>query len=56
MFWVVRDERGIMLFYGSRPEKINGLYVSHEPPLAHLPEGSVEVGDTPIHMKLIPAD
>ena len=43
-FWVVRDERGLMLYYGPRPNKdSDGMYISTHPSIGRLPEGSIDI-------------
>lgn len=51
-FWVVRDERGLMLYYGPRPNKdSDGVYISTHPAIGRLPEGSIDIEpEEPVQM------
>lgn len=59
MFWLVKDKRGYMLFFGAKPE-FQDIYISAHPPIGKIPSEVVaELGikvDEPVSVKLIPAE
>lgn len=44
MFWLVKDKRGYILFFGAKPEfqKNSGIYISAYPNIGKIPEDAVD--------------